>query len=88
MVDEMKNRRSEMQTMSGTIREREERYRALAEEFERMPKNVDRSMYTYRIMDIIKQVRKQKIEILKVLENYDFLVYRRSNLCLVLADHQ
>ena len=68
MVDEMKAKRSEMQTMSGTIREREERYRALAEEFERMPKNVNRSMYTYRIMDIIKQVRKQKVEILKVSE--------------------
>jgi coiled-coil domain-containing protein 22 len=66
MVTEMKNRRGEMQKMGATIREREERYRALSEEYEKMPKNVNRGLYTYRIMDIIKQVRKQKTEIAKV----------------------
>ena len=67
MVTEMKNRRGEMQKMGATIREREERYRALSEEYEKMPKNVNRGLYTYRIMDIIKQVRKQKEEIAKII---------------------
>ena len=66
MVTEMKSRRGEMQKMGATIREREERFRALSEEYEKMPKNINRGLYTYRIMDIIKQVRKQKAEIAKV----------------------
>ena len=35
-------------------------------QYSKMPKNVNRSLYTYRIMDIIKQIRKQKLEIQKV----------------------
>ena len=39
---------------------------ALAEELARLPKNLNRSLYTVRIMDIIKQVHKQKAEIKRV----------------------
>jgi hypothetical protein len=66
MVGEMKSKRTEMQEMGRVIHEREERYKILAEEYSKMPKNVNRSLYTYRIMDIIKQIRKQKLEIQKV----------------------
>lgn len=38
----------------------------LEEQFSKMPQDLDRKLYTYRIMDIIKQVRKQKVEIGKV----------------------
>ena len=34
-----------------------------------MPKNVNRALYTYRIMDIIKQIAKQKGEITKIVDD-------------------
>ena len=42
------------------------RVKNLEEQFSKMPQDLDRKLYTYRIMDIIKQVRKQKVEIGKV----------------------
>lgn len=66
MVADMKRCRGEMQEMAVTVREKEQRAMVLAEEYERMPKNVNRTLYTYRIMDIISSIAKQKSEIKKV----------------------
>lgn len=41
--------------------------RLLTAEYEKLPKNVNRAVYTYRIMDIIRQVRKQKAEIGRII---------------------
>ena len=68
-VAEMRRMREEMRGMAGTIREAEERYKLLSEEFEKMPKSINRAVYTYRIMDIIKQIRKQKNEIERIVDD-------------------
>eukprot|EP00753_Platysulcus_tardus_P008334 PLAT1590.2.p2 GENE.PLAT1590.2~~PLAT1590.2.p2 ORF type:complete len:249 (-),score=149.05 PLAT1590.2:136-882(-) len=66
-VEDMKRMRAEMKAMATDVRAKEARLKVLAEEYDRMPKNVNRSVYTLRIMDIIKQVRKQKAEIRKII---------------------
>jgi len=38
----------------------------LKAEYDKMPKNINRSIYTYRIMDIINSITKQKMEIKRV----------------------
>ena len=68
-VAEMRRMREEMRGMAGTIREAEERYKLLSDEFEKMPKSINRAVYTYRIMDIIKQIRKQKGEIERIVDD-------------------
>ena len=59
----------EMRTMAQSIREAEERHKLLLVELEKMPKNINRAVYTYRILDIIKQVRKQKVEIARIIND-------------------
>ena len=59
----------EMRTMAQSIREAEERHKLLLVELEKMPKNINRAVYTYRILDIIKQVRKQKVEISRIIND-------------------
>lgn len=61
--------RNEMRSMAQSIREAEERHKLLLVELEKMPKNINRAVYTYRILDIIKQVRKQKIEISRIIDD-------------------
>eukprot|EP00505_MAST-04D_sp_SCG-Rhode-Island_P000373 Stramenopile-MAST_4_protein_373 len=68
-VGEMRRMREEMRTMAGSIREAEERYKLLSDEFEKMPKNINRAVYTYRIMDIIKQIRKQQGEVDRIVSD-------------------
>ncbi|KAK7249291.1 cullin binding protein [Aureococcus anophagefferens] len=60
MVDEMKRCRGEMNAMVLGVRDKDDRHRLLEERYAAMPKNVNRALYTYRIMDIIKQIAKQK----------------------------
>ena len=68
-VGEIKRMRDEMRTMAQSIREAEERHKLLLVELEKMPKNINRAVYTYRILDIIKQVRKQKVEISRIIND-------------------
>jgi hypothetical protein len=67
MVEEMKKCRVEMQAMANEVRVKEEAMKLLSEELARMPKNVNRTLYTYRIMDIISSIAKQKKEIEKII---------------------
>eukprot|EP00945_MAST-04E_sp_MAST-4E-sp1_P004252 g4252.t1 len=62
-VQEMRRMREEMRDMATAIREAEEKYKLLQAEFKKMPKSINRAVYTYRIMDIIKQIRKQQGEV-------------------------
>ena len=62
----MQKLKVEMQGLVEVLREKEELAKRLNLEFDRMPKEVNRAIYTRRIMDIIKQVRKQKQGIAKV----------------------
>lgn len=67
-VKEMKEMRAEMKGMSGELRQKEARLKFLLKEFAKMPKSVNRSLYTSRIMGIIEKVRKQNDEIENVIE--------------------
>lgn len=67
MVEEMKKCRVEMQAMANEVRVKEEAMKLLSEELAKMPKNVNRTLYTYRIMDIISSIAKQKKEINKII---------------------
>jgi len=94
MIDEMKSARSEMQQMAQDVREKEERAQVLEEELQRMPKNVNRTLYTYRIMDIINSIAKQKKEIDKIIGEITQVqkdlnsVGERLNRAEVLADER
>lgn len=67
MVEEMKRYRAEMQAMANEVRGKEEQAKAMADELSALPKNVNRTLYTYRIMDIINSIAKQKKEIEKII---------------------
>lgn len=77
MVDEMKRCRAEMQQMVLDVAEKDERAKLLEAEYAKMPKNVNRTLYTYRIMDIIGSIAKQKTEIGKIIE--DIRVVQKNN---------
>jgi chromosome segregation ATPase len=64
---EVKTMRAEMKAMIAQAREREESVTQLAGEYERMPKDLSRTLYTRRILDIVKNVKKQDAEIHKIL---------------------
>ncbi|RHY27547.1 hypothetical protein DYB32_008058 [Aphanomyces invadans] len=50
-----------------TLIQKQEQRQILERKYDAMAKGIHRSMYTARIMDIIKQVHKQKADIQKVL---------------------
>jgi hypothetical protein len=66
MVEEMKRWRAEMVTMMQDLKDKQERAQVLQEELSKMPKNINRTLYTYRIMDIIASIGKQNKEITKI----------------------
>jgi hypothetical protein len=66
MVEEMKLCREEMSSMIQDLKDKQERSQVLNEEMEKLPKNMNRSIYTHRIMDIISQISKQNKEIDKI----------------------
>jgi hypothetical protein len=59
--------RKEMKQIAEDVRAKEEKFRELAEAYNQLPKDVNRSHYTDRILDIVKNVKKQKVDIDKVL---------------------
>ena len=65
-IEELKRLRNDINSMADDIREKEARALKLKAEYEKMPKNINRSIYTYRIMDIINSINKQKTEIKRV----------------------
>ena len=69
MVDEMKQFREEMQGMIADLKEKQDRSQALKEELDKLPRNLNRNLYTFRIMDIIAQVGKQDKEIEKIVND-------------------
>lgn len=68
-VEEMKRMKEEINSMITQIRDAESRYHLLASEYEMMPKGISRGVYTLRIADIIKQIRKQKQQIQLVIND-------------------
>lgn len=68
-VVEMKSFRVEMKDMAAAIERKMDAMRSLDRAYAQLPPNVNRTMYTTRILEIIKQVHKQKAEIAKIIED-------------------
>lgn len=69
LVLEMKKLRHDMKAMASEVQDKMETLRVLEKTYARLPQNLDRNMYTARIMDIIKQVHKQKQDITKIIDD-------------------
>ncbi|KAL4230380.1 Coiled-coil domain-containing protein 22 [Mactra antiquata] len=66
-LEEIKEFRKKMKQVQDDARGKEELAKQLHSEYERMTKDVNRSAYTKRIMEIVTNIKKQKMEIDKVL---------------------
>ena len=68
-VQKINEMRAQMKVFAEEARERNEFYKTLAEEYERLNKEKQRPQYTERIMEIVRNVKKQNREIDKVLND-------------------
>ena len=66
MVEEMKKCREEMTGMIQDLKDKQVRAQSLADEMSKLPKNINRALYTHRIMDIIASIGKQNKDIAKI----------------------
>lgn len=70
LVKEMKQLRHEMQGMVTMLQDKARSFQSLEKTYASTPhKDLSRNSYTTRIMDIIKQVHKQKQEIAKIIDD-------------------
>ena len=58
-----------MKDLESETAKKDERFKELLEVYRQLPKNINRSVYTNRILEIVKQVKKQKVDISKVRTN-------------------
>lgn len=68
-VDQIKRMRAEMKRKAMELRQKDEIYKQVLSELKKMPKSINRQVYIRRIMDIMKNLERQKIDIKKVLED-------------------
>ncbi|TMW67762.1 hypothetical protein Poli38472_007434 [Pythium oligandrum] len=69
LIAEMKLFRAEIKEMKDTIQVKMDTLQSLDKTFAALPRDLNRNSYTNRIMDIIKQVHKQKDEINKIIDD-------------------
>lgn len=55
-VEEIKKFREEMVTMIQELKDKQERVQVLGDEMKKLPRNINRALYTHRIMDIIASI--------------------------------
>jgi len=65
----IKRMRVEMKAKAQAVREKDLIYKQVAEELSKLPKSINRQVYIRRIMDIVKNLDKQKLDIRKILED-------------------
>lgn len=73
-MDHIRKIREEIKELADVLRSKDEKYRELLETFNKLPKDVTRASYTTRILEIVKNVKKQKADIDKVKKKIYFLV--------------
>ncbi|GAB1601523.1 coiled-coil domain-containing protein 22 homolog [Argonauta hians] len=66
-LEEIKSFREKMKDIASETRSKEELRKQLVHEFEKMTKDVNRSSYTRRIIEIVSNIKKQNAEIDKIL---------------------
>ena len=59
--------REQMKELEAEINKKDEKYQELLDIYNQLPKNINRSVYTNRILESVKQIKKQKVEINKVI---------------------
>jgi TolA-binding protein len=69
LLMEMKKMREQMLGLADGFRQQDSVYKQLASVFGAMPSNISREVYTDRIVDIVRQVKKQKVDIDKILRD-------------------
>ncbi|KAL6077624.1 Coiled-coil domain-containing protein 22 [Balamuthia mandrillaris] len=67
LLEELKKMKTQMKEIEVDVKKKNQLLKALAEEYQSLPKERNRNIYTLRILDILKNVKKQKIEIDKIL---------------------
>eukprot|EP01116_Phalansterium_solitarium_P014129 TRINITY_DN31661_c0_g1_i1.p1 TRINITY_DN31661_c0_g1~~TRINITY_DN31661_c0_g1_i1.p1 ORF type:complete len:625 (-),score=245.12 TRINITY_DN31661_c0_g1_i1:71-1945(-) len=66
-VNVIKELRAQMKEMMDDVHHKEERYRELLDVFGKLQKDVTRAHYTTRILEIVRNVKRQKVDIDKIL---------------------
>lgn len=66
MIDEMRRYKEEMQGMLMDLKNKQEKSRLLEDEIKKLPKNINRNLYTVRILDIIHSISKQDKDIKRI----------------------
>ncbi|XP_001639122.2 coiled-coil domain-containing protein 22 homolog [Nematostella vectensis] len=66
-LEEIKSLREKMKEVAEETRGKDDLYKQLVSEYERMSRDVNRSAYTRRILEIVGNIKKQKEEINKIL---------------------
>jgi len=66
-LEKIKEMRTHMKAMVEDIHQKEDHYKQLLEAYESLPKDITRAVYTRRILEIVKNVKKQKVDIDKIL---------------------
>merc|ERR1712063_146003 len=67
LLTNIKEMRQQMKDLESETAKKDERFKELLEVYRQLPKNINRSVYTNRILEIVKQVKKQKVDINKIL---------------------
>nr|XP_046192760.1 coiled-coil domain-containing protein 22-like [Oncorhynchus gorbuscha] len=68
-LSEIKELHEKISQSAEEAKKKEELYKQLITEFENLPKDISRSAYTARILEIVGNIRKQKEEITKILSD-------------------
>eukprot|EP01105_Mastigella_eilhardi_P004104 TRINITY_DN1542_c0_g1_i2.p1 TRINITY_DN1542_c0_g1~~TRINITY_DN1542_c0_g1_i2.p1 ORF type:complete len:587 (-),score=213.72 TRINITY_DN1542_c0_g1_i2:49-1809(-) len=68
-AEEIKKLRVQANKLISEIKQKDERCKQLAEVYKSLPREMDRPEFTRRILEIIKNVKKQQSEIKKILED-------------------
>ena len=66
-LEEIKRLREKMKELAGEAKAKEELYKQVLAEYEKMAKDINRAAYTKRILEIVGNIKKQKKDIDKVL---------------------
>jgi hypothetical protein len=66
-LDLLKENRNAMKSIIVEIKQKEELIKQLQEEFNSLPKNLERQSFVFKILDVVKNIENQKLEINKYL---------------------
>jgi len=66
-LERIKEMRAQMKALVEEIHQKEDHYKQLLDAFAALPQDVTRAVYTRRILEIVKNVKKQKVDIDKIL---------------------